>query len=67
MDPAALLHNARHEGLKLVGAAARDDGRIAFAREAAGNRAAGRIACADHDADLVLGHGVLLWRPICRP
>ena len=58
MDLAALLHDLRHQMLQLVGAAARHDGGVALAREATGDRAARRIAGADHDADLVLGHGV---------
>ena len=57
MDPAALFDDACHQRLELVGAAARDDGGVAFAREAAGDCTTRRISCADHDADLVLGHG----------
>jgi len=56
MDLAALAGDLRHQGLQLVGVPARDDGGVAFPREAAGNRPARRISCADHDADLVSRH-----------
>src|SRR5262249_19098824 len=67
MDLAARTGDLGHQMLQLVGVPARHHRGVALARKTTGDRSTRRIACADHDADLVSRHsrppssGLWLW------